>query len=258
MNKNVEMKMNPRNKTGIKIIGFGALYNERELIEGWLKTLRFFCDEVWALYDPCSDDGTIEYLKEHEEKYKNTEVPLYLYKQDLTLGDSTRDEKGKQGKITFLANANKFLDEHVTFGTWTMWLAADERLEVSRSEDIYEALIFAEGMGANAVKFKFYDIYKNLDTYVNYDYLNLNLAHRKLIRNTPEYRYNLELHKGHNGGKPWVNTDLPFYHFGNFYKQDRNWWRDVNGVKYLDRIPKQKQLMKFKSPWLNKDWKCDA
>ena len=52
-----------------KIIGFAPIYNEIEIIEGWYENISQFCDEVWAIYDPRSDDGTTEYLKKLEGGY---------------------------------------------------------------------------------------------------------------------------------------------------------------------------------------------
>ena len=46
-----------------KIIGFAPIYNEIDVIEGWYNNIKLFCDEIWAIYDPRSNDGTTEYLK---------------------------------------------------------------------------------------------------------------------------------------------------------------------------------------------------
>lgn len=249
--------MNPNNNTGYKLIGFGAIYDEAELLEGWVKTLRFFCDEVWALYDPRSSDGTIELLYEFVERYKDTNVPVYLYEQNIKLGDSDRYVKGDKGIITFLANANRFIREYIPLNTWTMWLAGDERLDLRDKEKFYSALSYAEDNHYNAVKFKLYDIYNDLEHYINYTAI-MSLAHRKLIKRTRDYQYNLILHHGFKGAKPWLETDLRFYHFGNYYDQQRNWWRSENGANYIPRIPEHKRFVKFDSPFLDKDWKTEA
>lgn len=238
---------------GINVIGYAPILDEGKYLDGWIKNIRYFVDVVYALYDPRSTDNTLDVLQQNVEKYKDSNCPVHIWMQDPTLTDSYRGHKGPNKELSYRANVNKFLEEIVPMDGWSMWLAADERLNPHQLDLYNEFLFHAEYAGYDAIVFDFYECYPDINHYVNYLAIYGYLLHRKLVKRTPNYRYHLTPHSGYDGGQNWVKSNLQFFHFGHL-KGDiyLNWWRHGNGLDVMGDIPEDKRWIPFKNPF--KDW----
>lgn len=243
-------------KREIPVIGYAPLLDEADYLEGWVKNIRVFCDEVYALYDPRSQDNSLEILERFVEEYKDTDCPVHIWEQDPNLGDSYRGKMGPKKELSYRHNVNKFIQEVIPMDAWSMWLAGDERLNPHEIDEYEEILIYADFVGFTGVVFKLYDCFPDINHYANYDliYGKDGLRHRKLVKRTPYYKYNLTPHSGYMGGQIWICSDLQFFHFGHL-KGDvyLNWWRHGNGLDMLEPISPEQRYIKFENPF--KDWK---
>jgi len=248
--------MNPANDTGIPIIGYAPLLDEAECLEGWIKNIRFFSDEVWALYDPRSIDNTLVLLQDAVEKYKDSDVPVYIWEQDIMLGDSYRGHEGPKKELSYRANVNKFMKDHIPMFAWSMWLAGDERLNPHEIDKYYEYLLYADYQGFDGICFDLYDCYPDMNHYANYRAIyKEGLFHRKLVKRYPHYKYNLTPHSNYIGGANFIQSGLQFFHFGHLKGDSKylNWWRHKNGLDLLDRLHPEDRFLPFENPF--KDWK---
>jgi hypothetical protein len=240
------------------IIGFAPIMDEMECIEGWFKNIRYFCHEVWAIYDPRSTDGTTEWLKKKAEETKNDKVPLKLFEQDINQGDSTRAERGVSEEITYLIEVNRFMHTIVPEGTWCIWLAADERLDLKDRESIFNALNQADATGANSLRFEIFDIYPDEKHRVAYENIpGLILNHKKIFRRGPNTYYGTRAHANEGGMWPMLNTKCPFYHLGwiKSIKQEC-WWRSWDGINLVKKMAPGTEYKEIKLPF--KDWRHEA
>lgn len=241
-----------------KIIGFSPILDEIECIEGWFKNISSFCHEVWAIYDPRSKDGTTEWLKKKAEETKNAKVPLKLFEQDITQGDSTRYERGKRDEIIYLWEVNRFLHEKVPEGTWCVWLAADERIDVKLRDQVFSALNQAEVGQFDCLVFDLYDLYPDDQHRVGYEHVpGLILTHKKFFKRGPNIHFGTRAHDGETGMYRPLRTRIPFYHFG-YVKETKQecWWRNWDGLHLVEKLPKEKAFINFKNPI--KDWRHEA
>lgn len=221
--------------------------------------MRYYCDVVYALYDPRSQDNTLEILTDYAEKYKNSDVPLHILEQNINLGDSYRGHTGPNKQICFLANMNKFIQKYVPIGTWTLCLAGDERLNPHEREKMFEFLLYAEYENFNALSFDIYDVYPDIDHYANYNAIfKGKLYHRKMIKRSLEYRYNLTPHSNYSGGEHYIQPNLQFFHLGHMKENTYlNWWRHGNGIDVLNRLDPKDRFLAFDDHHENpfSDWK---
>lgn len=240
----------------VKVIGYAPLLDEADCLEGWIKNIRLYCEEIYCLYDPRSTDNTLNLLEGYVEKYKDSECPVYIWVQDPNRGDSYRGHIGPKKEMCYRANVNVFLEEKVPMDSWSMWLAADERLNPHELDRCNEFLLYADYMGLDSLVFDIYDCFPDINHYANYYAIyKRGLWHRKMVRRTPQYKYNLTPHSGYFGGDKKLQTKLQFFHFGHIKKEDPylNWWRHGNGLDVLLRLPEDQRFLEIDNPF--KDWK---
>jgi len=201
-------------------VGFQCIWNEAPIIRGWAKTMLYFCDRVYALLDPRTNDGTLEILK---KEYPEITI---LY-QLLILGDSNDiDGRGEKGIMTTHMNTNYFYPLLVKEGEWSLYLAADERFHPKDWESIVDLIQQAKREGKKGlIHYTQHEFYFDNKTCADLD------EHVQKIR-FMEYDKRWVFNEGSHGGKSWryeknelLDSKAEFYHFGRIvsHKPNMNW-----------------------------------
>ena len=230
------------------VVGFAPILNEIECLNGWIKNISLFCDEVWALYDPRSTDGTNELLKKWEKEGK-----IHLFEQNTEAGDSTRDFRGSEGIITYIVEVNRFIKKHVEENAWFLWLAADERIDPKDVEFTKFCVDQAEVKDYDSVILDLYDLYPDENHIVDYDKLNIFLFNKRFYKNRPGFKFGVRAHDNEVGSYRPLRAGIPFYHFGYLKKDHANWWRAWDGKNMIDQLPESERYREIVNPF--KDWK---
>lgn len=183
-----------------RIICIAPIMNEKLLINSWYENVKEISDWIIPIVDPRSTDKTIEIL----ENIKDPKLKIVY--QNIKLGDSTRDIKGKKKEITYLHNINKII-KWQTEDVWILFLAADERLATEDKEIILDAINLAERRDYDSIQFQIYDMW-NKNTRIGWENL-VKMNHRKIFRNTAVF--GTTAHSGCSGLNNTLETKIPFY-----------------------------------------------
>jgi hypothetical protein len=230
-----------------KIIGFSPIYNEIECIEGWYNNIKEFCDEIWAIYDPRSDDGTNEYLFKLEKEGK-----IKLFKQNISVGDSMRTIRGIFDEITYLIEVNRFISENIKIDEWFLWLAADERIDPINTNRLRWMVDQADVNNFDGVVLDLYDMYPDEIHRVAYENILGELNHVKFVKRTHRLKYGIRAHDGADGHYKTMKSRIPFYHFG-YIKSTKaeNWWRKWDGLNNLNKVKEEERFIEVLNPFEN-------
>jgi hypothetical protein len=180
-------------------VGFTTVLNEEMCIRGWIKTVSFFCEEVYVLIDPKTEDKTIDIILEEFPKVK------ILYQADFNLGPELAN---------WHANQNNFIDLNIKDNEWFMFFDADERIEPKDFQEIYDIVENSINdpkltMISMNRKFEFYPDEEHVIAF-NADDLKQSIFFKK----TPTLKRGLDPHNSfRQDHADIIYIDKSFYHY---------------------------------------------
>ncbi|MHA1277122.1 MAG: hypothetical protein ACTSQ8_08045 [Candidatus Helarchaeota archaeon] len=207
-------------------IGIGVLLNEEEDVRGWAKTMLHFCNKVYALLDPKTEDNTYKILR---YEFPNIEIIF----QNWALGDSNNYIKGPKEILVNHKMLEWAINHLVKKGEFFMLLAADERFDPVEFPGIEYEIHLMKVDGYNGINFA-----KHMITYAPRDpvhYINFysrfskdSLFQCRFQRKVKDWVLDGKSGRSMNYNLPLIDSKFRFYHYC-WLKRTRepySYWRD--------------------------------